>query len=92
MLLNMRVVIWSLGIFLAFSYILCVLYGLVVPQRMHGMVNFLEAVLPAFRWLTFGGFVLGLIESFLYGVYIGIVFVPVYNFINKRICGVKERG
>ncbi len=89
MLLNMRVVIWSLGIFLAFSYILCVLYGLVVPQRMHGMVNFLEAVLPAFRWLTFGGFILGLIESFLYGVYIGIVFVPIYNFINKK-CGIEK--
>lgn len=84
MSLNIRVVIWSMGIFLAFSYILCVLYGLVVPQRMHGMVNFLEAVLPAFRWLTFGGFILGLIESFLYGVYIGIIFVPVYNFINRR--------
>lgn len=84
MLLNIRVVSWSLGIFLSFSYVLCVLYGLVVPQRLHGMSSFLEAVLPAFKWLSFGGFLLGLIESFLYGVYIGIVFVPIYNFINKK--------
>jgi hypothetical protein len=84
MLLNIRVVSWSLGIFFAFSYILCVLYGLIVPQRLHGMSTFLESVLPAFKWLTFGGFILGLIESFLYGIYIGIVFVPVYNFINRR--------
>lgn len=84
MLLNMKVVSWSLGIFLAVSYILCVLYGLVVPERLHGMKVFLEAVFPAFQWLTVGGFLLGLAESFLYGAYIGIVFVPIYNFISGR--------
>lgn len=84
MLLSIRVVSWSLGIFLAVSFILCVLYGLIVPKSLHGMSGFLESVLPAFKWLTFGGFILGLIESFLYGVYIGIVFVPIYNFINRR--------
>ncbi len=84
MLLNVRVVSWSLGLFLAVSYLLCVLYGLIVPARLHGMRSFLEAVLPAFQWLTFGGFLLGLVESFLYGVYIAIVFVPIYNFINRR--------
>jgi len=84
MLLNIRVVSWSLGLFLSFSYILCVLYGLVVPERLHGMSAFLEMVLPAFKWLSFSGFILGLIESFLYGAYIGIVFVPIYNFINRK--------
>ena len=85
MLLNIRVVSWSLGIFMAITFILCVLYGLVVPQRLHGMSDFLEAVLPAFRWLTFGGFLLGIVESFLYGAYIGIVFVPIYNFLSRKI-------
>ena len=85
MLLNIRVVSWSLGIFMAITFILCVLYGLIVPQRLHGMSNFLEAVLPVFRWLTFGGFLLGIAESFLYGAYIGIVFVPIYNFLSKKI-------
>lgn len=84
MLLNIKVVGWSSGIFFAISFVLCVLYGLIVPEKLHGMKDFLEAVLPAFRWLTFGGFVLGLVESFLYGAYIGIVFVPIYNFISKR--------
>lgn len=42
-------------------------------------------MLPAFRWLTFSGFVLGLVESFLYEVYIGVVFVPIYNFISQEI-------
>lgn len=84
MLLNIKVVSWSLGIFTAVTYILCVIYGLVVPQRLHGMSAFLEMALPAFKWLTMGGFILGLVESFLYGAYTGIVFVPVYNFLSKR--------
>ena len=83
-MLRIKVVSWSAGVFLAVSYILCVVYGLIVPQRLHGMSVFLEAMLPAFKWLTPGGFILGLVESFLYGIYIGVVFVPIYNFINRR--------
>jgi len=83
-MLNIKVVSWSLGIFIAVSFVICVVYGLIVPGNLHGMVSFLESVLPAFKWLTFGGFILGLVESFLYGMYIGIVFVPIYNFINRR--------
>jgi len=82
--LNTKVVSWSLGIFLAISYVVCVVYGLIVPANLHGMAGFLESVLPAFKWLTFGGFVLGLVESFLYGIYAGIVFVPIYNFFLKK--------
>lgn len=83
-MLNIKVVSWSLGIFIAISFVFCVIYGLIVPGNLHGMVSFLESVLPAFKWLTFGGFILGLVESFLYGMYIGIVFVLIYNFINRR--------
>ena len=36
------------------------------------------------KWLTFWGFCLGLIESFLYGAYAGLVFVPLYNFLARR--------
>jgi len=48
------------------------------------MHTFLESVLPGFEWLTWWGFLLGLIESFLYGVYAGLVFVPIYNFLYRR--------
>ena len=34
---------------------------------------------------------LGLIESFLYGAYIGIVFVPIYDFIDRE-GGLGEGG
>lgn len=82
-MLNIKVVAWSLGIFTAVSFVLYIIYGLVVPQSLH-MVSALEAVLPAFKWLTLWGFFLGLIESFLYGAYSGIVFVPIYNFLLRR--------
>lgn len=82
-MLNIKIVSWSLGIFTAISFVLCVIYGLIVPQSLH-MYQFLEAVLPAFKWLTFWGFWLGLLESFLYGAYVGLVFVPVYNFFTRR--------
>ncbi len=83
MLLNIKVVTWSLGLFTAISFILCVVYGLFVPPSLH-MSQALEAVLPAFKWLTPIGFGLGLLESFFYGVYAGLVFVPIYNFFTRR--------
>lgn len=82
-MLNIKVVSWSLGIFVAISFIVCVIYGSIVPPSLH-MASFLEMVLPAFKWLTFWGFWLGLLESFLYGVYAGLVFVPVYNGLRRR--------
>lgn len=83
-MLSIRVVSWSLGLLFSISFVLCVIYGLIVPPRLHGMRMFLEGALPAFQWISFGGFILGLIESFLYGVYIGIIFVPIYNYLNRK--------
>ena len=34
-MLNIKVVSWSLGIFTALSFVLCVVYGLIVPARLH---------------------------------------------------------
>jgi hypothetical protein len=82
-MLNIKIVSWSLGIFAAVSFVLCVIYGLIAPPSLH-MAPFLEMVLPAFKWLTFWGFCLGLFESFLYGAYVGLVFVPIHNFLAHR--------
>ncbi len=81
--LNWKVMTWSLGLFCAVSFVLCVLYGFVVPKTLH-MVQFLEITLPGFRWLSPGSFVLGLVESFLYGAYAGLVFTPIHNFVARR--------
>lgn len=82
-MLNLKVVTWSLGIFAAMSFVVCVIYGLIVPSSLHS-TQALESVLPAFKWLTVGGFVLGLVESFLYGAYAGLVFVPIHNALTRR--------
>lgn len=82
-MLRIKIIGLSLGIFTAFSFVLCVAYGLIVPESLH-MHQFLQNVLPGFKWLGFGSFFLGLIESFLWGLYAGVVYVPVYNFIYKR--------
>jgi len=82
-MLNTKVVTWSLGLFGAVTFLVCVTYGLIVPERLH-MSGWLEQVLPGFRWLTLPGFFIGLVESFLYGVYAGLVFTPIYNMLHKR--------
>lgn len=82
-MLNMKVVSWALGTFGAVTFLLCVLYGLIVPESLH-MKAILEQLLPAFEWLTWWGFLLGLLESFLYGAYTGLVFVPLYNWFAAR--------
>lgn len=83
-MLNTKVLVWTLALFLSVSYVLCVIYGLVTPQILH-MHEFLETVLPGFRWLTLTGFLLGLVESWLYGVYAGVVFGKIYNAVWRRI-------
>ncbi len=83
MMLDIKVVTWSLAVFATVTFIVCVVYGLIVPESLH-MTSWLEGVLPGFRWLTLTGFLIGLVESFLYGVYAGIVFVPIYNAFRRR--------
>ena len=82
-MLNIRVITWSLATFTTVSYVACVVYGLVVPETFH-MAQFLEITLPGFKWLTVGSFVIGLVESFLYGVYAGLVYTPIYNFYQRK--------
>ena len=82
-MLNLKVVCVSLGLTAAISFVVCVVWGLVMPEGLH-MHGFLELVLPAFKWLTWWGFLLGLVESFLYGVYAGLVFCPIYNWLNRQ--------
>ena len=82
-MLNTKLVSWALGIWGAITFGVCVVYGLVTPESLH-MHAFLEQVLPAFERLTWWGFLLGLTESFFYGVYAGLVFCPVYNGLYRR--------
>ena len=82
-MLNIKVVSWALATTALISFVVCVGYGLVTPETLH-MHAFLEQVLPGFKWLTLPGFLIGLVESFLYGAYAGLVYVPVHNFFARR--------
>lgn len=81
-MLNIRVVTWSLATWTTLTFVLCVVYGLVTPSSIQ-MSGFLQQVLPGFEPNSWRGFAIGLVESFLYGAYAGLVYVPVYNFFRK---------
>lgn len=82
-MLSIKTVSLSLGLTFAVSFVVCVIWGLVLPESLH-MHKFLELVLPGFTWLSIGSAVLGLIESFLFGAYFGLIYVPIYNVLNRR--------
>ena len=82
-MLNIKVVTWSLAIWAALMFVSCVVYGLLTPASMH-MTAFLEQLLPGYKSLSWVGFSIGLYESFLYGSFAGLVYVPVYNFLNRN--------
>lgn len=41
-------------------------------------------LLPGFVWLTLSSFLLGLAESFIWGVLLGVIFVPIYNYLVEK--------
>ncbi len=82
-MLNIKVVTWSLGLFAALTFVVCVLYGLIVPESLH-MTDWLEQILPGFTWLTPLGFLIGLVEAFLYGVYAGLAYGLIHNALTRR--------
>lgn len=44
-----------------------------------------QQILPGFRWLTLGSFLLGLGETFMYGLYAGLVFTVIHNTVLRRV-------
>lgn len=81
--LSLRVVGWSLSLFLVVSYLLCVAYGLLVPS--YPMHPAWSALLPGFSWISWSSFFLGLAEVFAYGWYAAVVFVPLYNWFSAHL-------
>ena len=81
--LSLRVMTWSTALFGAITFAACVAYGLLVPAAFHA-ARALEVILPGFRWLSPGSFLLGLGETFLYGAYAGFVFTLIHNGVLRR--------
>ena len=82
-MLNTKLWAVTLGCWMAISFTICVLGGVItpglpIPHRT------LELLLPGFVWISFGAFVLGLIESLLFGVYAGWLLAVIHNFLARR--------
>jgi len=80
--LSLRACGMTLGVFLAITYSVCVLWCLAFPA--YDMHRGWEMYFPGFVWLSWPGYFLGLVESFLYGWYVALVYVPLRNFFHRR--------
>ena len=73
---------WALSLFLAVTYLVCVAFDLLFPG--YAMYPTWAGLLPGFVWLTPSGFVIGLVESLLYGWYAALLFGGLYNALVAR--------
>ena len=85
-MLNLRLVTWTTTVLTTLSYLFCVGVGLLMPHRL-SMHHLLETFLPGFEWISAGAFLLGLVESSLWGLYVGGCFVLIYNALHRRLAG-----
>lgn len=78
--------LWAVGhatsLFLAITFALCVGFDLLFPE--HAMFKAWQDLLPGFEWLSMKSFLLGLIESWAYGWYFALIWVPIYNVVAGR--------
>jgi hypothetical protein len=70
------------SLFIAISFSLCVVFDLIFPE--HAMYEAWLKLLPGFEWLSWQSFFLGLIESYTYGWFITLIWVPLYNYFGSK--------
>ena len=70
------------SLFLAISFSLCVLFDLGFPQ--HAMYEVWLKLLPGFEWISWKSFFVGLVESYAYGWFVALIWVPLYNFFGSK--------
>ena len=75
--ISLRAAGLATSLFLAITFSLCVAFDLLLPSR--AMYHSWVALLPGFKWLTWTSFFLGLVESYGYGWFIALIWVPLYN-------------
>ena len=73
----------SLSIYSVITYVLCILFYLAYPEA-GGAHKLLTLMLPWFDLLSWTSFVAGLVQSYLLGWYVALVFGPIYNLCIAR--------
>lgn len=66
------------SLFLVITFALCVAFDLIFPG--HAMYEAWRKLLPGFEWISWKSFWLGAVESYGYGWYFALIWVPLYNF------------
>lgn len=79
--LSIKVVGLALSGLFAVSYALCVLFDLIIPGW--AMSPAWRALFPGFSW-SVGGLFIGLVETVIYGFFVAVVFVLIYNAVQRR--------
>jgi hypothetical protein len=74
---------WTLAVFASVVFTLDMLFGVLFPNWWV-MQKIYEFLLPGFTLLSWGTFVLGLVESFIGGFLTSVIFVPIYNYFISR--------
>ena len=82
-MMNIKVWTMSLGSWMAATFTICVLGGVIAPD-LPIPHRTLELLLPAFRWISWGSFMLGLVETFVFGAYAGWLLASLHNFFARR--------
>ena len=75
----------SLGLFLALTFVACVGFDLLFPAQ--AMAKVWMPLLPGFTWLSWGSFLLGVLESVAYGWYVALIVGPLYNYFSSAMAG-----
>lgn len=70
------------SLFLAISFVVCVAFDLIFPG--HAMYQAWRALLPGFTWISWSSFFVGLVESYGYGWFFALIWVPLYNVFAVR--------
>ncbi len=80
--LNFKVVASALTLFGVVTFTICILWVLTFPS--YSMVAIWKVLLPGFQGITWGSYLLGLVEIILYALYTALIFVPSYNYFQRR--------
>lgn len=70
------------SIFLVTTFVLCIAFDRLFPA--HAMYQTWQRLLPGFVWISWKSFFLGLVESYGYGWYATLIWVPLYNVFAAR--------
>jgi len=81
-MLKLKTWMWTLGLLFSQTFILCVLWNIWHPKPVY--IRILETVFPGFEWLSLTSLILGLMESFLYGLYAAVSLVFIHNALHRK--------